>query len=84
MGLYNINTATEGVLDTIPNMTDGIASAIVQQQSSGFSTLGALVSVNGMSRDKLMDLADSLTVASNTWLARITVTTETCPSHTKP
>lgn len=70
-GLYNINTTAEGVLDTIPNMTDGIASAIVQQQATGYSNLGALVSVGGMSRDKLMDLADELTVASNTWIARI-------------
>jgi general secretion pathway protein K len=70
-GLYNINTASQGVLDTLPNMTDSLASSIVQQQASGFTSLGAIVSVSGMSRNKLMDLADSLTVASNTWIARI-------------
>ena len=70
-GLYNINTATQGVLDMLPNMTDGIASSIIQQQAAGFTSLGALVSLIGMDRDKLMDLADNLTVASNTWIARI-------------
>jgi len=70
-GLFNINTVSEGVLNTLPNMTDGIATTIVQQQATGFSTLGALVSVSGMNTNKLMDLADVLTVASNTWIARI-------------
>jgi type II secretory pathway component PulK len=69
-GLINLNTASQAVLQTLPNMTSDVASAIVAQQSGGFSTLGALANVSGLSAPLLGQLADSFTIGSDTWLVR--------------
>ena len=65
-----MNTATQAVLQTVPTMTTDVASAIVAQQSSGFSTLGALATVPGITPGRLGQLADNFTVGSDTWLVR--------------
>ncbi|MDR3707043.1 MAG: type II secretion system protein GspK [Capsulimonadaceae bacterium] len=70
-GKYNLNTVTEGVLLTLPTVQQDIAGSIVEQQSSGFSTLGALTTVNGVSSAALARIADLFSVGSDTWIARV-------------
>lgn len=69
-GKINVNTASEAVLQTLPNMTADIASAIVARQSTGFTSLGDLTTVPGLSGGPLTQVADRLTVGSDTWLVR--------------
>lgn len=71
LGKINLNTASEAVLNTVPGMTTSIASAIVAQQASGFSTLGQLATVSGVTPAVLRQIADSFTVGSDTWLVRV-------------
>ena len=51
-------------------MTSGIASAIVSQQSAGFTGLGDLTIIPGITQPRLVGLADSFTVGSDTWIVR--------------
>ena len=69
-GKINLNTASEGVLMTIPNMTSDIASSIVTQQQSGFATLGALATVQGVSTSLLAQIADYFSIGTDTWIVR--------------
>lgn len=69
-GKINLNTATQAVLMTIPNMTEPIASSIVSQQSSGFQTLGQLATLAGMPLPQISQFADYFDVGSDTWLIR--------------
>ncbi len=73
-GALNINTASQNVLMTVPGITSDIATAIVAQQQSGFSTLGAIVSVPGISTRVLGTLANRISIASTSFEARIVAT----------
>lgn len=69
-GKININTASEAVLRTIPNMTSDVAAAIVARQSTGFASLGELATLPGLSGVTLGQVADACGVGSDTWLVR--------------
>jgi hypothetical protein len=69
-GKINLNTASQSVLMSVPGMTSSIASAIMTQQQSGFTSLGALASVSGVTLPVLRQMADAFTVASDTWIVR--------------
>jgi hypothetical protein len=69
-GKFNINTASAAALETIPSMTSDVANAIVQQQTSGYETLGAVANLAGFTTRSLGAIADSLTIGSNTWIVR--------------
>jgi len=69
-GMINLNTASQAVLDTIPNVTPEIASAIVAQQSTGFQSLGDLTMIPGVAGNVLPRIADAVTVGSDTWIVR--------------
>lgn len=69
-GKINLNTATQSVLMTVPNMTSDIAAAIVSQQTNGFDSLGQLATVSGVTPQNLAQLADSFTVGGDTWIIR--------------
>ncbi|GAB4459643.1 MAG: hypothetical protein OHK0029_22460 [Armatimonadaceae bacterium] len=69
-GKINVNTATQAVLETIPNMTPDIAAAMVSRQATGFNTLGEIITVPGLTGGVLTQVADSLTVGSDTWIIR--------------
>lgn len=73
-GLININTASQNVLQTVPGITSDIAAAIVSQQASGFSSLGAVANVAGMSGTALQQSADLLTAVSQTFEIRVVAT----------
>jgi hypothetical protein len=69
-GKINLNTAPQAVLETVPNVTPEIASAIVAQQTAGFQGLGDLLTVPGVGGALLPQLADTFTVGSDTWTVR--------------
>jgi general secretion pathway protein K len=69
-GKINVNTATQAVLLTIPNMTQPTAETIVNQQSTGFSTLGQLATTANLTQANLSQFADYFTVGGDTWLVR--------------
>jgi type II secretory pathway component PulK len=70
-GLININTASQSVLQLLPGITSDIASAIVQQQSTGFPTTGDITTVSSMSNSILRQVADSITATSQTFIIRV-------------
>ncbi|GDX40417.1 hypothetical protein LBMAG21_07090 [Armatimonadota bacterium] len=69
-GKINLNTAPSWVLQTIPNVTLDIANTIVTQQSTGFTGLSQLATLNGVSPTTLPRIADSFVVGSDTWIVR--------------
>ena len=71
VGKINVNTASESVLETIPNVSTATAQAIVAQQSTGFTALGDLQQVSGLVGIPLAQLADATCVGSDTWIVRI-------------
>jgi DNA uptake protein ComE-like DNA-binding protein len=69
-GKINVNTASEAALRTLPAMTPALASAIISRQESGFRSLGELASLPGLEGPRLAQIADSVTVGSDTWIVR--------------
>ena len=67
-GKYNLNTVSSTVLSTLPNVSTAEASAITQQQSSGYTQLGDLANVSGLSTGQLSQIADYFTVGSSEWM----------------
>ena len=72
VGKIILNTATEEILLTFPNLPPYAASAIVTRQSSGFSELGDLLDVPGMNNLALLQqTAGYFEVNSQTFLVRV-------------
>ncbi len=72
IGKINLNTATEEILLTIPNLPPDAASAIVTQQSTGFTSLGDLATVPGMNNlTVLQQTAGYFEVNSQAFLVRV-------------
>lgn len=70
-GKININTTTAAVLETNPLITTDIATAIVAQQSTGFTGLGDLTTISGLTTlNTLAQVADNFAVGSDTWIVR--------------
>jgi hypothetical protein len=67
-GKLNLNTASNAVLQTLPNISTSIASDITQQQSQGFTELGDLGNLSGITTAELAEIADNFTVGSDTWI----------------
>ena len=71
-GLINLNTASEAVLMSLPNMTQDLAQGIVGYQSTGFTKLSDLLSVSGFtSATTLQNFAKYLTVRSSVFLVHV-------------
>ena len=71
-GKINLNTAGEAVLMTIPNLTQDLAQAIVQYQSTGFTKLSDLLQVGGFNDgNNLRQFAGYFTVRSSVFLVRV-------------
>jgi general secretion pathway protein K len=70
-GKINLNTATQAVLNSIPNMTSDIAQAIISQQSTGFNQLSDLLSVSGITIANAANLVDFFCVGSEKFLIRV-------------
>lgn len=70
-GKININTATQTVLETLPDMLPDVAASIVSRQTAGgFTRLSELTTVSGISGGLLPRIADAVTVGSDTWIVR--------------
>lgn len=69
-GKINLNTASEAVLNTIPDLTSDAVSSIVSQQGS-FASLGELATLSGVSLEVAQQTADYFTVGSNMFLVRV-------------
>lgn len=70
VGKLNINTVSEEVLRTIPDLTEDQIQGIISQQGS-FQQLGDLAQVNGFSTNTLRDFADYFCIGSQTYLVRL-------------
>jgi general secretion pathway protein K len=71
VGLINLNTANETVLNSIPNLPSDAVSGILDHQSDGFQTLGELVDVPGMDMTTLIKTVDRFCVGSRTFIVRV-------------
>ena len=69
-GKINLNTASQSVLMTIPNMTQSVAATIVTQQSAGYTTLGQLATSAQMPESQIALIADDVTIGGDTWIVR--------------
>lgn len=72
-GKINLNTASQAVLQTVlqaSGMSTGIASAIQSQQASGFTSLGQLATIPGITPSQALQIADNFTIGSDTWIVR--------------
>jgi type II secretory pathway component PulK len=69
-GKLNLNTVSQAVLQTVPNLPQATATSLLQQQTAGFQTLGALASVQGITTGQLAQVADYFTIGSDTWIVR--------------
>lgn len=70
-GKINLNTASEPVLNSIPNLPPDMVSAILSRQSSGFTQLGDLFDVPGMNVLIAQQVADFFTTTSEVFLIRV-------------
>ncbi len=71
-GRINLNTAPQEVLATLPEVDDELASAIVRHRGSGsgYTSIGDLLDVTGMTKEKFAKLESSVTVRSNVFRIR--------------
>ncbi len=69
-GKVNLNTVKRSVLLTLPNVTTDIADSIISQQSTGFSSLGDLANLSGISMSTLANIADYFTISGDTFVIR--------------
>lgn len=69
-GLINVNTASEAVLNTIPNLTPDVVSGIISRRDTGLHSLGDLVDVPGMTMLILSQTIDRLCVGSRSFCVR--------------
>lgn len=69
-GKINLNTASESVLNTVPNLPPDVVSSIVSRQEQGFTRLSDLLDIPGLSGATLTDTIDLFEVSSQTFLVR--------------
>jgi len=70
-GLINLNTASQNVLATVPNLTPDMVQAIIQQQQQGLTSLSGVLSISGFTGNVLAQTIDNFTVESSTFVVRV-------------
>lgn len=68
-GKINLNTANEAVLNTIPDMTEGLLQDILSRQGT-IQDLGELATLPGVDNNFLQGAADLFTVNSQAYIVR--------------
>lgn len=68
-GRINLNTATEPVLRSIPNLPSAAVDTILAN-NGGYTALGDLATVSGLQASDLVNLADVFTVGSQVMVVR--------------
>ena len=69
-GKINLNTAPQGVLELLPDMTAELVSELLSRQSSGISNLGDIATFPNVTNGVLSQIADYFTVGSDTFIIR--------------
>ncbi|MDR3689013.1 MAG: type II secretion system protein GspK [Fimbriimonas sp.] len=70
-GLINLNTASQNVLSTVPNLTPDMVQAIIQQQQTGLTSLSGVLSISGFTGNVLASTIQYFTVQSSTFIVRV-------------
>lgn len=70
VGKVNLNTATQAVLQSVPTISQAVATTIVGRQSTGFQTLGELATLAGVPPNQVGPIADAVSIGSDTWIVR--------------
>ena len=70
-GLINLNTASQNVLATVPNLTPDMVQAILQQQQQGLTSLSSVLTISGFTGNVLTQTIDNFTVESSTFIVRV-------------
>lgn len=71
-GKLDLNTVSESILNTVPNLPPDTIQAILQRQpNAGFTSVGQLATVQGMSMRVLQDTADLFTTGSRSFVVRV-------------
>src|SRR5262249_35774497 len=70
-GKLDLNTVTQTVLNTLPNITPDLVSSIINQQSTGFTTLGDFASVPGITLEDLQNFSQYFTVNTQNFIVRV-------------
>lgn len=69
-GKINMNTASEAVLNAIPNISQDLVQDILSRQGT-IEELGELATMPGVDNQQLQDVADYFTVNSQAYIVRI-------------
>lgn len=69
-GKMNLNTVTEPVLRTIPDLTDDQIQSILSRQPT-FAELGDLATLSGFTPQNVQTFADRFTVSASSFLVRV-------------
>lgn len=70
-GKINLNTASESVLQSLPNITPDVVSGILSRQPTGMQDLSEALQIPGLTIATLADIVDSITTSSDTFLVRV-------------
>jgi type II secretory pathway component PulK len=71
-GKINPNTATAAALQLIPNLTSSEAQSIVNQQTTGITSMGNLLTIPGLTTvNAARGLLDYLAIKSETFIVRV-------------
>ncbi len=71
-GRVNPNTASQAVLQLIPNLTSSEAQSIVNQQTTGITSMGNLLTIPGMTTvNSVRGFLDYFAIKSQTFIVRV-------------
>lgn len=71
-GKINVNTANATVLQTIPGITQDEAQTIVNQQTTGLTSLGSILTIPGLTTARSVStVIDQLCINSTTFIVRV-------------
>jgi general secretion pathway protein K len=70
-GRINVNTASQSVLETIPEVTPDLAQAIVTHQTTGFTQMAELFDMPGFTIEVARSVLDQVAVNSQRFLIRV-------------
>ncbi|MBL8047255.1 MAG: general secretion pathway protein GspK [Chthonomonas sp.] len=70
-GRTNLNTASEAVLNTLPNFTSDLSAGVLSLQEAGMTRMGEIAELPGMTPQILADVVDRVNLNSRSFLLRI-------------
>lgn len=70
-GRINLNTASEVVLNTLPEFNTSLTDSVISRQEAGMTQLSELAELPGMTLTTLAAVIDQVTLTSETFIVRI-------------